>query len=281
MMMDPKQKVEEGEASSSANVQPSDRDSSKSLESNVFPPDQLSDLENKAGTSDSNPRPPVGTSPLGELDLHSQSVVAPSLDVNASETKQDLDLGLSQPAAADHLCFNQASHLPPPPDAFKPDSSPPVGCCRSSGPMEIKSPPVGAGKQKKTNNSVIYFTVPPLLVESKSDDLTVGTGNVEVGDAPNKASDNAGCPTPAKRGRGRPSKKGRANSQTSSAKRASSDDNNPVQFSSCSFNSTKSEGEAYTSRPLTRGSLGKDFPSAKKRSWIDVEKELEPDMEYA
>lgn len=30
-------------------------------------------------------------------------------------------------------------------------------------------------------------------------------------------------------------------------------------------------------RPLTRGALGKDFPSAKKRSWIDIERELEPD----
>ncbi|KAI3363786.1 hypothetical protein L3Q82_001394 [Scortum barcoo] len=34
-----------------------------------------------------------------------------------------------------------------------------------------------------------------------------------------------------------------------------------------------------TSRPLTRGALGKDFPSAKKRSWIDLEKELEPELE--
>ncbi|KAM4633750.1 MAX gene-associated protein [Polymixia lowei] len=32
-------------------------------------------------------------------------------------------------------------------------------------------------------------------------------------------------------------------------------------------------------RPVTRGALGKDFPSAKKRSWIDVEKELEPEAE--
>lgn len=273
--MDSKQKVEEGEASSSANVQPSGRDLSKSLESNVFPPDHPSDLANKGGKSDSNPRP------LGELGLHSQSVVAPSLDVNASKTKQGLELGRSQPAAAAYLCFNQASHLPPPPDAFKPDSSPPVGCCRSSGPMEIKSPPVGAGKQKGTNNSVIYFTMPPLRVESKRDDLAVGTGNAEVRDMPNKASDDAGCPAPAKRPRGRPPKKRQANSQTSSPKGASSDDSSPVRFSTCSFNSPKSEGEAYTARPLTRGSLGKDFPSAKKRSWIDVEKELEPDMEYA
>ncbi|KAF7656799.1 hypothetical protein LDENG_00035930 [Lucifuga dentata] len=38
-------------------------------------------------------------------------------------------------------------------------------------------------------------------------------------------------------------------------------------------------GDIATSRPLTRGALGKDFPSAKKRSWIDVEKELEQEFE--
>lgn len=37
--------------------------------------------------------------------------------------------------------------------------------------------------------------------------------------------------------------------------------------------------ETRKARPLTRASLGKDFPSAKKRSWIDIEKELEQDTD--
>ncbi|XP_029705375.1 MAX gene-associated protein isoform X2 [Takifugu rubripes] len=37
--------------------------------------------------------------------------------------------------------------------------------------------------------------------------------------------------------------------------------------------------ESRKARPLTRAALGKDFPSAKKRSWIDIEKELEQDTD--
>lgn len=37
--------------------------------------------------------------------------------------------------------------------------------------------------------------------------------------------------------------------------------------------------ESRKARPLTRAALGKDFPSAKKRSWIDIEKELERDTD--
>lgn len=37
--------------------------------------------------------------------------------------------------------------------------------------------------------------------------------------------------------------------------------------------------ESRKTRPLTRAALGKDFPSAKKRSWIDMEKELEQDTD--
>lgn len=233
-------------------------------------------IEDKAGTSDSNSRPPGGTTPPGELDVHSQSAIAPLLDVNASGTKQDLDSGPIQPAAAARLRFNQVSHLPPP-DDFKPDSSPSVGCCRSSGPVEIKGPPVSAGKQQETNR----IDITTLLVESKRDKPSAEAGKMELRDAPNKASDYPGYPAPAKPRRGRPPKKRPANSQTPSAKRTSSDDDSPVRFSIGGFSSTKAEGEAYASRPLTRGSLGKDFPSAKKRSWIDVEKELEPDVEYA
>ncbi|XP_054618404.1 uncharacterized protein magl isoform X2 [Dunckerocampus dactyliophorus] len=40
-----------------------------------------------------------------------------------------------------------------------------------------------------------------------------------------------------------------------------------------------SSGGGSGSRPRTRASLGKNFPSAKRRSWIDLEMELEPESE--
>ncbi|XP_008303456.1 muscle M-line assembly protein unc-89-like, partial [Stegastes partitus] len=69
---------------------------------------------------------------------------------------------------------------------------------------------------------------------------------------------------PAKRSRGRPLKKKppQPRSLRAAAKRAAS-----------------SSADRSATRPLTRGALGKDFPSAKKRSWIDIEKELDPDIE--
>ena len=42
----------------------------------------------------------------------------------------------------------------------------------------------------------------------------------------------------------------------------------------CSPDMDQEGGTGSGKRPLTRGALGKDFPSAKRRSWIDVEKEL-------
>lgn len=97
-----------------------------------------------------------------------------------------------------------------------------------------------------------------------------------------------------KRGRGRPRKRGQG-TERGSASRAGSDppespdDNSawlPGKFKSpdsdCKQSpaASKKPTERNTNRPLTRGALGKDFPSAKKRSWIDVEKELEPDLEH-
>lgn len=53
----------------------------------------------------------------------------------------------------------------------------------------------------------------------------------------------------------------------------------PVEDMDCEIKieSDPSPVTVNSSRPLTRGSLGKDFPSEKKRSWIDLERELEVD----
>lgn len=83
-----------------------------------------------------------------------------------------------------------------------------------------------------------------------------------------------------KRGRGRPAGK---KTTVKRGRSQDSDDDSPVKFSIQSLkspSSPNSKGEANSRRPQTRGSLGKDFPSAKKRSWIDVERELEPDLDF-
>lgn len=84
---------------------------------------------------------------------------------------------------------------------------------------------------------------------------------------------------PGKRGRGRP-RKTRVHPGDSSDDGAtwlpgvglSSDGS-----SKCTPARSARLSDRNSRRPLTRGALGKDFPSAKKRSWIDVERELEVD----
>lgn len=99
---------------------------------------------------------------------------------------------------------------------------------------------------------------------------------------------------PVKRGRGRPRKRGQGTERGSASRTGSNppespDDSSPWlpgKFKSPDSDCKRSPAasnkptEKNTNRPLTRGALGKDFPSAKKRSWIDVEKELEPDLEH-
>lgn len=256
MMMEPKLKEEQGEAGSSSNVLPPDGDSNKSLEKNIPTSDQPTYSENKtvvedeAGTSDSDPRTPGGPTPPAEPDSN-QPIVPPSQDF------KDSDLAVIQPPSAVRLCFK-------PVDTFQePDPSPPNGLRRRGRPAKKK----GVGVKTKGNQ------IPQLTGKG------LETGNTGVWDDAGEAD---WYPSTVKRGRGRPPKKGSANS---SSKQSASDDDNtdsPIRFSIGSYkspDSTQFEGDVYTSRPLTRGSLGKDFPSAKKRSWIDMERELEPDLD--
>lgn len=99
---------------------------------------------------------------------------------------------------------------------------------------------------------------------------------------------------PVKRGRGRPRKRGQGTERGSASRAGSIPPESPDDSSAWLPGKCKSPDpdceqspaasnkptERNTNRPLTRGALGKDFPSAKKRSWIDVEKELDPDLEH-
>lgn len=111
-----------------------------------------------------------------------------------------------------------------------------------------------------------------------------GRGRSSKGQASHLSTDNndteAEQTKMVKRGRGRPAGKRAA---VKRGKSQDSDDDSPVKFSIPSLKSPSSpstQGEAKSCRPQTRGSLGKDFPSAKKRSWIDVERELETDLDF-
>ncbi|XP_037837560.1 uncharacterized protein magl isoform X2 [Kryptolebias marmoratus] len=235
MVVEPKPKDKEGEASSAANPQPSDGEASKSSEASLPPSDQTSDVGSKAAASGSNPRSPGG--------------IPPSAEADTSEKTRDPGSGVTWPPAAARLCFV------PHPVVLEPI----LGSVRGrDGPQPTTGGESDRGGPKSP---------------------------------PNEVDQKAGRPAGGKRCRGRPRKK-RASDLKNAAKRDSSDydydddddDDSPVRFSNRSYKaatSTTPEGEAYTSRPLTRGSLGKDFPSAKKRSWIDVEKELEPELEYS
>ncbi|KAL6095587.1 uncharacterized protein ACO6RY_09483 [Pungitius sinensis] len=88
-------------------------------------------------------------------------------------------------------------------------------------------------------------------------------------------------PPAVKRPRGRPPKKRSPQLWRPPAQRSASlPSSSPVGPSPGSPDSKRrAAGAGGACRPLTRGSLGKDFPSAKKRSWIDVEKELELEQE--
>lgn len=89
-----------------------------------------------------------------------------------------------------------------------------------------------------------------------------------------------------KRGRGRPQKRSPQRDWIPPVSRPklgldSADDNI---FDKLTCNYKRPETDAVPacineSRPLTRGALGKDFPSAKKQSWIDVEKELYDELD--
>lgn len=80
----------------------------------------------------------------------------------------------------------------------------------------------------------------------------------------------------AKRGRGRPRKTKQETCSLPDTGAASSPSQSSEDIPVLRFQNAPKTANLHvdTSRPLTRGALGKDFPSAKKRSWIDVEKEL-------
>lgn len=87
--------------------------------------------------------------------------------------------------------------------------------------------------------------------------------------------------TPAKVTRASSSPVTRAGGSAAKAKRArcspTRSAHSPVNTAKGSPDTATLLGDISATRPVTRGALGKDFPSAKKRSWIDIENEIDSD----
>ncbi|XP_026174520.1 MAX gene-associated protein isoform X2 [Mastacembelus armatus] len=281
MVMKAKQKEEEGEISSAAN-QPTDSESSRILK------------EDKTAPSDSDPKHSGTTYPLAEIAFLNKSICIPSLALQSAEKSQDESTvaGLIGTLGASCLRSMQQSTASV---ETNPDPNPPVVCRRRGRPRKHPLPPVNEKHTvlEETRKSVTEIKTVILFEERRSAKSTLKVSKRRAEDTQTMVCEVADNPVPVKRGRGRPPKKKPAELCSPSVAQAGnssskSNEDSPVRHS-CRVKSPNSKPRASpgvttspgdnTSRPLTRGALGKDFPSAKKRSWIDVEKELEPDLD--
>ncbi|XP_038141998.1 MAX gene-associated protein isoform X1 [Cyprinodon tularosa] len=197
--------------------------------------------------------------------LPKSSGVTPLVNLLGPQENQEGSLPFLINVSTAGLCLKPVGQVPPATEPQQ-NSSPLFVSFQSGGPSDsqtdIEQTRVSAaGIQQVSELEQNAFTVKDIR-----NGVLDASGERGVGDKP----------VLVKRGRGRPSGKKKAQGRALAVKRARSPDS-LVKFSISS--STNSQGAALTSRPLTRGSLGKDFPSEKKRSWKDLEKELEPELE--
>lgn len=237
-------------------------------------------------SSNSKPKHPGATTSLSELALLSKPIIVSSVALQPVESPDGgTVVGLS---------FNQIRTEP------EPDSSPSVVRRRRGRPRktpvtfmsENEKSPVVEDTSKNISESETSIMVEETSENGEeSEKLTLEMTKTRAEYIPGVGGDK---PVAVKRGRGRPPKKKLVQSWSPKVMQSGRilskpNDDSPVRLPR-SFKSpeTKSKespatdtllGDINTSRPLTRGALGKDFPSAKKRSWIDIEKELEPELE--
>lgn len=291
--MQPRQKGEEDGGSPSADVHPPKVESSENQDKSMSDHELFIDVENSCDFEDDQTVQPSNSKPKSsgpmpapvELTLL-KSISVPSGTPQAVEKSQEggpaerVDKTL--PTAC--LSFQLVNIIPSP-------LIPPVVRRGRGRPRKNSLPPCGAflqnGLLEDAGVNLSKSKTSTGVEETLSEKRTVASSEMQADDSPGVVSDN---PLLVKRGRGRPPKKKtiqlwsppgvKAGSSPSSSYKHS-----PVRQTYCfkspeeSPATTTRHGEVSDYRPLTRGSLGKDFPSAKKRSWIDVEKELEPELE--
>lgn len=260
MVMKPK----ESEENSSVQKQPLDTDSSKNQERSVSECEQPSDSDTSRITeedkpihpSDSEPKCSGVTFPLAELTLLNKTICKPSVGQQPGQQNDNGGsvVGLDKPLANTSLSYNSVPEFPEP----------------------ISSPNVltvfrrGRGRPRKHPVRPISENRKRMMVGNDSKKVRSWKVRTQIHIQDTTEKNNV----PVKRGRGRPSRK----PQNLMGPKRSEDDGptySPNGKSAVSPAADASLKDANATRPLTRGSLGKDFPSAKKRSWIDVEKELD------
>ncbi|XP_030578026.1 MAX gene-associated protein isoform X2 [Archocentrus centrarchus] len=299
MVMKPNQKGEESDVSSSANMQPSDVDLLKKSDTNLSASDPPLDsetgnnLDSKTASSDSDSKGSNASYPLAELAILNKSIFVSSVDLKATENSCEgsKSAGLNTTLPAARLSFNPVHHIPP--VGSETDPSHPIVCRARGRPRKNPaSTPVGENEKctvvEKTRNCVSEGEISMLLKKKQSKKNTLEETKMNAEDPTGKARKVGAKPVPGKRPRGRPPKRRSApvkrpasSPLRSSPARLKCRSQSPAAKAKESPATTNILGDIRRSRPLTRGALGKDFPSAKKRSWIDVEKELEPDVEFA
>lgn len=296
-VMKPK-KNKEDESSSLANTQPPDVDTSKNKQKSFSASVQPSDSENshilkedKTTSSNFDPKHSGETTLLNDVATRNKSTYASSIPLKVPKKSQEdgTVAGLGKTLATACLSFNCMRQVPGAVEA-EPDPSPPVVRRPRGRPRKNPLPLVNDSKNHAVVEETRKSTETIILVKERQNEKnTLEVTKTQAKDAPSVVSKVAGNPVPVKRRRGRPPKRKIqlcsppvAQAESSSSK---SNEDSPVRLS-CSNKklkaspaATKLLGDIKTSRPLTRGALGKDFPSEKKRSWIDVERELEPELE--
>ncbi|XP_059212334.1 uncharacterized protein magl isoform X2 [Centropristis striata] len=282
VVMEAKQKEKEDQI----NKQTSGVGSFKNQDKSVSDRDHPSDSESSSTLKDksvkslnSNSERSGVTAPLAGLALLNKSIFVPPVVVRTVESSQvgGTAVGVKKTPSTARLSF---THMKQTPKSVEPNLNPVVGQRRRGRPPKNPITPVSAAAGLKVveyNKSVIERKTLIQIKEKQSEKRTFEETKTQAEDCAGTVSDN---PVPVKRGRGRPPRSKSAQ-LGNPAVRAGKD--SPFRLPYRDIKPKESpdtfQGETSTSRPLTRGSLGKDFPSAKKRSWIDLEKELEPELE--
>ncbi|KAM6992388.1 uncharacterized protein mgab [Tautogolabrus adspersus] len=282
MIMKPKEDGAEGG--------PSDLDPSKSKDKNPSESNQLPALENiqildkPVPTTESQPKPQVVPAPVDDHVVLNKQIVVPLVDLKTVKGGST-EAGEEKTHGAARLTFQHVRQVPTYVVEPKPDPDPPVVRRGRGRPRKHPLPLVGEYAQHAvTCKSESEASI--LIADVKPEKEPVEVTKTQAED----------YSPPVKRGRGRPRKdkqKGRLLQMwrpppnLMRKKRPKSEEDSPDRSSDtfqspdakCKIEETPLPGCKSSFRPLTRGALGKDFPSAKRRSWIDVEKELEPELE--
>ncbi|XP_035000418.2 MAX gene-associated protein isoform X1 [Hippoglossus stenolepis] len=286
MLMEAKLKTGVNGVSTLADM-PSDVESNnqeKSLSSSNPPSASESShvLEETTTSLNSDPKSPHLLNPMFELTLLNKSIIMPSVALQDNQKGGTVEgLSITPPAASLSLNCTQQFH------GSKSKPKPPAIIPRRGRPPKNRVATQPFPVVDETRKPVIESATSPLVEERQSETESLGLTKKRAADSPAVASDAADSPVPVKRGRGRPPKQREPGEQWIPAaqrrrRSSKSNEDSPVRLSYLlkgQDTNTASLGELNASRPLTRGALGKDLPSAKRRSWIDVEKELELELD--